>query len=284
MPLFGRKILITGGTQGLGRAMAFELAARRAQVVLTGRDLSRAREVARTVVREISETRPEAGESTVVGLACEVTDLDSVRAAVDGACEAGEAGQAGQPITDVVANAGQGGAYGRFDRLAPEMWRQTVGVNLFGTYHTFLSCVRPILEAGGGTLVGVSGYGAVRTAPFASPYSTSKAAVVQLVRSLAREYEKDPLRFLIFSPGILEQGLTTDVDVVEADRGHYNAAYARALRHYLRKPLSEAAALAASLVDPANPLPSGQKVALHKPFEVTWAMARARLKALRPGS
>jgi NAD(P)-dependent dehydrogenase (short-subunit alcohol dehydrogenase family) len=263
--------------------MAFELAARRAQVVLTGRDPDRAREVARTVAQEITETRPAAGEPSVVGLACEVTDLDSVRAAVDGACESGEAGQAGQPITDVVANAAQGGAFGRLDRLDPETWRQTVEVNLFGTYHTFLSCVQPILDAGGGTLVGVSGYGAIRTAPFVSPYSSSKAAVVQLVRGLAKEYESEPLRFLLFSPGILEQGLTTDVDVVEADAHHYNDAYARALRHYLRKPVSEAASLAASLVDPANPLPSGQKVALHKPFEVTWAMARARLRALRPG-
>ncbi len=263
--------------------MAVEFAARRAQVVLTGRDLGRAQEVAREVSREITETRSNSPEPIVVGLACEVTDLDSVRAAVDAACEAGEADQARQPITDVVANVGRISAYGRFDRLDPAQWRQTVEVNLFGTYHTFLSCVQPILEAGGGTLVGISGYGAIRAAPFVSPYSSSKAGVVQLVRGLAKEYEKDPLRFLLFSPGILDQGLTTDIEVVEADAYHYNDAYARALRHYLRKPLSEAASLAASLVDPANPLPSGQKVALHKPFEVTWAMARARLKALRPG-
>lgn len=277
MPLFGRKILITGGTQGLGRAMAFEFAARRAEVVLTGRDLDRAREVAGAVTKEVSETRKDAGEPRVVGLACEVTELESVRATVDAACASGES------ITDVVANVGQGGTYGRFDRLEPQEWRATVEVNLFGTYHTFLSCVKPILEAGGGTLVGVSGYGAIRPSPFASPYSSSKAAVVQLVRGLAKEYDNDPLRFLIFSPGILEQGLTTDIKMVAEDAHHYTNAYARALRHYLRKPLSEAASLAASLVDPANPLPSGQKVALHKPFEVTWAMARARLKALRPG-
>jgi len=277
MPLFGRKILITGGTQGLGRAMAYEFAARRAQVVLTGRDLERARDVARVLTQEISEKRKDAGEPSVVGLACEVTDLDSVRAAVDGACASGD------NITDVVANVGRVGTYGRFDRLDPAQWRETVGVNLFGTYHTFLSCVQPILEAGGGTLVGVSGHGAIRPAPFASPYSSSKAAVVQLVRVLAREYENDPLRFLVFSPGILEEGLTTEIDLVAQDAHHYTNAYARALRHYLRKPLTAAASLAASLVDPANPLPSGQKVALHKPFEVTWAMARARLKALRPG-
>ena len=82
MPLFGRKILITGGTQGLGRAMAFEFAARRAEVVLTGRDLDRAREVAGAVAQEVTETRKDAGEPRVMGLACEVTDLDSVRAAV----------------------------------------------------------------------------------------------------------------------------------------------------------------------------------------------------------
>ncbi len=277
MPLFGRKVLITGGTQGLGRAMAYEFAARRAEVVITGRDGERARDVAREVTTEVAQGAKGAGDPKLVGVACEVTELDSVKAAVDQANEAVEG------ITDVVANVGCGSAFGRFDRLDPARWRETVEVNLFGTYHTFLSCVQPILDAGGGTLVGLSGYGAIRTAPFVSPYSSSKAAVVQLVRNLAREYEDEPLRFLTFSPGILEEGLTTDVELVEQDAHHYNQAYARALRHYLRKPLSEAAAVAAALVDPANPLPTGQKVALHKPFEVTWAMARARLKALRPG-
>jgi len=257
--------------------MAFEFAARRAEVVLTGRDPERARAVARDVAAEVTQTRKGVGDPKVVGVACEVTDLDSVKAAVD------QANEAVDGITDVVANVGRAGSFGRFERLDPVGWRETVQVNLFGTYHTFLSCVQPILDAGGGTLVGLSGYGAVRTMPHASPYSASKAAVVQLVRGLAREYENDPLRFLVFSPGILESGLTTDVELVEQDAHHYTNAYARALRHYLRKPLTEAAALAASLVDPANPLPSGQKVALHKPFEVTWAMARARLKALRPG-
>lgn len=257
--------------------MAYEFAARRAQVVLTGRSAEGARQAAQEVARQVAETRKDAGDPQVVGVACEVTDLESVRAAVDQACEAVEG------ITDVVANVGRGTAFGRLDRLDPVAWRQTVEVNLFGTYHTFLSALQPILDAGGGTLVGVSGHGAVRPAPFVSPYSASKAGVVQLVRSLAKEYEDEPLRFLVFSPGILEEGLTVDVEVAPEDAHHYNDAYPRALRHLLRKPLSEAAAVAASLVDPANPLPSGQKVALHKPFEVTWALARARLKALRPG-
>lgn len=41
--------------------------------------------------------------------------------------------------------------------------------------------------------------------------------------------------------------------------------------------------MVASLVDPAHMIPSGTKIALHKPFEVTWAVTRAKLKALRGG-
>jgi NAD(P)-dependent dehydrogenase (short-subunit alcohol dehydrogenase family) len=169
------------------------------------------------------------------------------------------------------------------DHLEPEEWKQTFAVNLEGTYHTFRATLQPILDAGGGSLIGLSGYGAVRAVPFLSPYSASKAAVVQLVRVLAREFEDHPVRFVVFSPGILEHGLSRDMECTEEEAHHYHNPYARALREYLRRPPEEAARLVASLVDPAYPVPSGAKVSLHKPFEVTLAMARARLRALRGG-
>ena len=275
MPLFGRKILITGGTRGLGRAMAKEFAVRRATVCITGRSASTATEVAAQIDAEVRAEHPDAGEPILVGAACEVTDLSSVHAAT------ARAVQELQGLTDVVANAGEGGEFGRFDHLEPEQWRRTFTVNLFGTYHTFLSCLQPILDSGGGSFIGMSGYGAIRAVPFLSPYSSSKAAVVQLVRVLAKEFETHPVRFVTFSPGILEYGMTREVECAEQDAHHFHNPYAQALRTYLRKPPEEAARLVASLVDPANPVPSGTKVALHKPFEVTWAIAKARIKALR---
>ena len=197
MPLFGRKILITGGSRGLGRAMALEFTARRAQVAITSRDLERALEAAEEVAAEVAEKRPDAGEPTVVGLACDVNDLDSVKAAVAGTCQ-----QLGG-LTDVVANVGQGGQFGRFDHRDPKEWRQTFCTNLFGTYHTFLACIQPILDSGGGSLIGVSGYGAIRAVPFVSAYSTSKAAVVSLTRTLALALGPD-IRVNAVAPGWME--------------------------------------------------------------------------------
>lgn len=275
MPLFGRKILVTGGTRGLGYAMALEFAARRAAVCITGRSSRRAEQRAEGLRDEVARRSRDLPTPEVIGLPCEVTDLDSVHETVEAAVE-----RLGG-LTDVVANAGVAARFGRFDHLDPEEWKDTVEVNLFGTYHTFLACLDPILAAGGGTLVGVSGYGAVRAVPFLSPYSASKAGVVQLVRSLAREFEDHPVRFLVLSPGILDHGLSRDVTCVEEDAHYYHDPYQRALRAYLRKPPEEAARLAASLVDPANPVPSGAKVSLHRPFEVTWAIARAKLRMLR---
>jgi len=275
MPLFGRKILITGGTRGLGYAMALEFAARRAAVCITGRSARRAEERARALQEEVGRRVRDISSPEVLGAPCEVTDLDSVDEAVSAVVERFGG------LTDVVANAGVAARFGRFDHLDPDEWKDTVEVNLFGTYHTFLACLDPILSSGGGTLVGVSGYGAVRAVPFLSPYSASKAGVVQLVRSLAREFEDHPVRFLVFSPGILNYGLTREVECVEQDAHYYHDPYQRALRAYLRKPPEEAARLAASLVDPANPVPSGAKVSLHRPFEVTWAIARAKLRMLR---
>lgn len=277
MPLYGRKIFITGGTRGLGRAMALEFAARRAEVCLTGRSADEAAEVARSTLAALKEENPDAGEPRILGVPCEVTSLESVVEAVKRAT--GELGG----ITDVVANAGEAGRFGRFDHLTPEEWRHTVEVNLFGTFHTFYTCLQPILDAGGGSLVGVSGYGAIRALPFVSPYSVGKAGLVQLVRVLAKEFAVHPLRFLVLSPGILDFGLTKGIACTPEDAHHFHNPFQKALRGYLRKPVGDAARLAASLLDPANPVPSGSKISLHKPFEVSWAMARARLKVLRGG-
>jgi NAD(P)-dependent dehydrogenase (short-subunit alcohol dehydrogenase family) len=277
MPLFGRQILITGGTRGLGRAMAKEFAARRARVCITGRREEEAVAAAAQLESEVGRERPDAGEPHIRGVGCEVTELRSVEEAV------ARCGERLGSLTDVVANAGEAGRYGRLDHLRPAEWKYTFSVNLEGTYHTFHAALQPILDAGGGSLIGLSGYGAVRAVPFLSPYSSSKAAVVQLVRVLAREFEDHPVRFLTFSPGLLEHGLSRDIDCTDEESHHYHNPYARALREYLRKPPEEAARLLASLVDPAYPVPSGAKISLHKPFEVSWAMARARLRALRGG-
>lgn len=257
--------------------MALEFAARRAEICLTGRDQDEAEEAAKSTLATLREEHPDAGEVRIIGMACEVTSLDSVTEAVKRAV--GELGG----ISDAVANAGEAGRFGRFDHLSAEEWRHTVEVNLFGTAHTFYRCIQPILDSGGGTLMGLSGYGAIRALPFVSPYSVGKAGVVQLVRVLAKEFAVHPLRFLVLSPGILDYGLTRGISCTPEDAHHFHNPYQRALRGFLRRPVSDAARLAASLMDPANPIPSGSKISLHKPFEVTWAMARARLKVLRGG-
>lgn len=257
--------------------MALEFAARRAQVCLTGRDAERAEEAALSVQTQVRQQRPDAGEPNVVGVPCEVTRLDSVEQAVSRAMELLGG------LSDAVANAGEAGRFGRFDHLNPDEWRRIFEVHLVGTYNLFRTTLQHILDAGGGTLVGVSGYGAIRAVPFLSAYSASKAAVVQLVRVLAKEFETHPVRFLVMSPGILDQGITRGLECTPEDAHHFHNPFQKALRGFLRRPVEDAARLAASLMDPANPVPSGSKISLHKPFEVTWAIARAKLKVMRGG-
>lgn len=171
--LTGRRALVTGGGQGVGRSIALGFAAAGAEVAVNDLDPDRAR----AVVDEIA-----AAGGTARPAVFDVTDYAAVEDAVE---------QAG-PLDVLVNNAGNAGAAGFGDRgafaaTAPDDWEPFLRVNLYGVLHCCRAVLPAMIDAGWGRLVTiVSDAGRTGDAGGAA-YSAAKAGAAGLTRALARE-------------------------------------------------------------------------------------------------
>jgi NAD(P)-dependent dehydrogenase (short-subunit alcohol dehydrogenase family) len=151
------RCVITGAGGGFGRALALELAARNARLVLSDVDVSGVEETARLAT--------SAGATSALALRCDVTKLDDVRALAS-ACDG--------PVDLIVNNAGVSSA-GRVGELPIEDWRWTIEVDLFGVIngcHVFA----PILRAQGhGHFLNVASCAGLLCAPMLGAYNVAKA-------------------------------------------------------------------------------------------------------------
>jgi 3-oxoacyl-[acyl-carrier protein] reductase len=169
--LQGRRAVITGGAQGIGRAVAERFLASGATVSLWDRD--------KALV--VSTAEALAGQGTAHAVAADIGDPGDVEAATATTLEA----MGGIDI--LVANAGITGPNTTLWEYPVEAWRQVLDVNLTGV---FLACraVAPLMIAQNyGRIVNVASIAGKEGNPNASAYSASKAGVIALTKSLAKE-------------------------------------------------------------------------------------------------
>jgi NAD(P)-dependent dehydrogenase (short-subunit alcohol dehydrogenase family) len=179
--LAGRKIIITGGASGIGRATARLFRREGAAVAI----LDRSDNAAKAVADEIG----------AVAIACDVSDPSSVSAAVNKAAEA-------MGGLDGVINAA-----GVADTTA-EVFSRTVAVNLTGTFLVIQAAAPLIQKAGRGTIVNIaSGVGLMPTGPGSVAYVASKGGVVALTKSVAMELAPN-IRVNSVCPGAVETAMT----------------------------------------------------------------------------
>jgi 3-oxoacyl-[acyl-carrier protein] reductase len=169
--LQGRTAVITGGAQGIGHATARRMLASGASVALW--DINAAQlDAARAAL---------AGAGTVSTAVVELSD----EAAVAGATAATLATHG--RIDILVNNAGITGGNAPTWELAPEVWRRVIEVNLVAPYLVCRAVVPHMIAAGYGRIVNISSVAGKEGNPNASHYSASKAGVIALTRSLAKE-------------------------------------------------------------------------------------------------
>jgi len=169
--LAGRTAVITGGARGIGYAAAERMLASGAAVALWDVDAAKLEEAAGKL----------AGRGKVSTHVVELTDEASVQAATD-ATVAAHGG-----IAILVNNAGITGGNGRTWELSPEVWRRVVDVNLVGPFLTCRAVVPVMLKAGYGRIVNIASIAGKEGNPNASHYSASKAGLIGLTKSLAKE-------------------------------------------------------------------------------------------------
>jgi NAD(P)-dependent dehydrogenase (short-subunit alcohol dehydrogenase family) len=185
--LTGKVVIVTGSTKGIGRAMVEGLARAGASVVVSSRKQDLCEEVAQEVAN--------ATGAEVLGLACHVGEWDAVPGFVDGVLQ-----RFGR-IDGLVNNAGINPA-----RIAPadmtlDYWRKVFSVNVEGPLRTS-QCVYPTMrEQGGGSIVNIGTMAAYSGGANICAYGSSKAALLNLTKSMAMDWAPANVRVNMLSPG-----------------------------------------------------------------------------------
>lgn len=186
--LEGRVTLVTGASRGIGRAIALGAARAGSKVALVARDEARLSEVAAEIERE--------GVQVHVGVA----DLSSPGAAEQAVETA--AGALG-PIDNLVANAGI-----THDtllmRLKPADWERVISTNLTSAYALSRAVLGGMLRARRGRIVLISSVAGLMGNAGQAPYAASKAGLLGLARSLAREVGSRSITVNVVAPGLVE--------------------------------------------------------------------------------
>ena len=167
--LDGRRAVVTGGAQGIGRAIAERLLASGASVTLWDRDSG-----------ELESTREALGAGTG-GVVVDVADPESVERAA--AATIGEAGG----IDILVNNAGIAGPNATTWEYPVDEWRQVIDIDLNAVFYCCRAVVPNMIERGYGRIVNIASIAGKEGNPNASAYSAAKAGVIGLTKSLGKE-------------------------------------------------------------------------------------------------
>ena len=187
--LTGRVALVTGGSRGIGRAIALRLAAQGATVAVTSRNL----ESCEVVAGEIRE----AG-GTALALACHIgepADIERVMATLAD----------GQGRLDIlVNNAATNPYYGPALDMELATYQKTVDVNLRGYFWASVQAARLMRQQARGAIVNVASVNGVRPMEGQVVYSMTKAGIINMTQGLAKELGRDGIRVNALLPGITE--------------------------------------------------------------------------------
>jgi 3-oxoacyl-[acyl-carrier protein] reductase len=199
----GRTVIVTGGSRGLGRAMAVAFGAEGAFVVIGY--LAREKDAEHT----LALVREAGGDGRAAAF-----DV-SRRADVDAAIEA-VAKERGH--IDVLVNNAGIARDELFPLMTQENWDEVLATNLGGLFHCARAVVRPMLSAGRGAIVNVGAIAALRGAPGQVNYAASKGGLVAFTRALGAELAPRGIRVNAVLPGAIAAGLAARLDRRVADR------------------------------------------------------------------
>jgi 3-oxoacyl-[acyl-carrier protein] reductase len=187
--LGGRAALVTGSTRGIGRAIAEVLVESGARVAVVGRDRARAEEVAAAL-------SPDAR-----GFACDVADSASVATLVDDV-------ERGLGSIDILVNNAGLTRDNILLRLKDEDWDVVLDANLRGAFATIRAAARGMMKRRWGRIINIASIVGLVGNRGQSNYAASKAGLIGLTKSVAKEFASRNILANVVAPGFIDTDMT----------------------------------------------------------------------------
>ena len=204
--LSGRVALVTGGSRGIGEAMAKGFAQYGAQVIVSSRKQEACDEVA-------AEINAAGGRATAI--ACHIGDMDALQALF--ARVQSEFGR----LDVLVNNAAANPYYGHVLDTDLGAFQKTVDVNIRGYFFASVLAGRMMRAGGRGSIINVASVNAVRPGPMQGIYSITKGAVLNMTKSFARECGPEGIRCNAILPGLIRTKFAGALLADEKQLKHY---------------------------------------------------------------
>jgi 3-oxoacyl-[acyl-carrier protein] reductase len=188
MNLTGKRALITGGTKGIGAAIAVDLARHGCDVAVNGRN----EDDSATAVTQMVAS---AGRKcvTIIGDVSRPDDVDRV-------VREAETSLGG---LDILVHSAGGPAFGTIDDCTPEQWKAAFDIHVHAAYFLCRRALPTMRKANEGVIILVSSVAGIRGCPNAIAYGTAKAAVLHFTKMLARDEADNNIRVNCVAPGII---------------------------------------------------------------------------------
>ncbi len=191
--LNGKVAVVTGGSRGIGAAIARNLAGLGANVAICGRSQPDLEKTASTI-------RARGGKCE--GRVCDITDLRQIEELAGGIHH-----QLGG-IDILVNNAGVGGFGGPLYKLDPDEWERVINTNLRAVYYCIRSFAPMMIEKSGGDIINISSIAGKNPLPNGAAYSASKWGLNGLSYSVAEELRQYNIRVTVVCPGSVHTDLS----------------------------------------------------------------------------
>lgn len=182
------RALVTGGTKGIGLAIADAMVAAGGHVMITGRNEAG---VSRAVA---ALTKSAKGDGQAMGVVADVRDANAVLGAVNRAAEAFGS------LDTLINNAGVG-VFRGVEQMTDEEWHRVIDTNLTGVFYATRAAIPHLKRAGGGWIINIASLAGRNYFANAGAYCASKAGLVAFSEAVMLEHRNDNIRVSCIMPG-----------------------------------------------------------------------------------
>lgn len=180
--------LVTGGTKGIGFAVAEAMLAAGGKVMITGRDEGRVKSALTALAKSC------APGAQVMGAVADMRDREAVEAAID------KAAAAFGSLDTLINNAGVG-SFVSVEDMTDDAWHQVIDTNLTGVFYATRASIPHLKRAGGGWIINIASLAGRNYFANAAAYCASKAGLVAFSEAVMLELRNDNIRVSVVMPG-----------------------------------------------------------------------------------